>query len=367
MAVTRPDFGNSIVHDRTLTSLQKKDVFEEIQSVGLYPQEFSWKEIPSSDHTRPDVKVLKLEHSSSYFFIFNSTRKGELFFSRSPGLDSRVEEGTNLNWADQLLSARIWLEVLKKEIEAAGGEDPTFADAYDLSLYPKQMFLRDLASRSTSSEKTGEPLALIMMDLDKFKPINDSHGHPAGDEVLQSVADSIRQITRGKGSCYRFGGDEFSILLPNYSEDEAASFAERIRRQIELSIIGSKGLRVTASFGVAVAPTHATSADELLKKADAALYEAKEFHGNLVRISGESRPSTDGPRITLRRAPDPIRMSEAEAEKIRVEYFRAHFVVCPRDGSALRVSEIHYDETVTPDLDVSCPLCGLSERIPAPS
>lgn len=361
-----PDYGNPIVHDRTLTSLQKRDVVEEIESVGLHPQEFSWKEVPSSDHTRPEVKVLKLEHSSGYFFIFNSTRKGELFYSRSPGLNGRVEDGTSLNWPDQLLSARIWLEVLQKEIEVVDGDDSASANAYDLLLYPKQMFLRDLSSRAKSSEQTGEFLALIMMDLDKFKPINDTHGHPAGDEVLQSVANSMRQITRGKGACYRYGGDEFSILLPNYSQDEAISLAERIRRQVESSIIGSKELRVTASFGVAVAPTHATTADELLKKADVALYEAKEYRGNLVRISGEVKPLLDEPRMTIRRVPDHTQMSEAEAEIIRAEFFRGHHVVCPRDASILRVREIQSDETVTPDLDVSCPMCGLSERIRAP-
>lgn len=236
-----------------------------------------------------------------------------------------------------------------------------------LGLYRRGAFDRDLTKRTALSEQLGEPLALVMVDLDKFKAINDAHGHPAGDEVLQSVATTIKKTVGKKGESYRYGGEELSILLPNYTADEAASLAERIRHQIETSRIGSKSLCVTASFGVAETPTHAKTAAELLKAADSALYESKDLGRNLVRISGESRPVTPMPRVTARKQPDPSSLTEKEVEKIRAAYFRYHSAYCPRDGSSLRIQELGSDEQVTPHLLISCPFCGVSERLEGPS
>jgi diguanylate cyclase len=233
----------------------------------------------------------------------------------------------------------------------------------ELGLYRRLAFDRDLTERTAASAQQGEPLALVIIDLDKFKSINDLHGHPAGDEVLQLVARTIKQTVGIKGTSYRYGGDELSVLLPNYTADEAAARAERIRRLIETSLIGSKELRVTASFGIAEVPTHAKTSVELLKMADSALYEAKDLGRNLVRISGEPRPVAPKPRVTTRRAPDPSGITQDEAEKIRAEYFRYHHAYCPRDGSSLRFEELQSDEQRTPDLIISCPLCGLSERL----
>lgn len=232
-----------------------------------------------------------------------------------------------------------------------------------VGVYRRGVFDRDVTERAVASGQLGEPLALIMIDLDKFKSINDSHGHPAGDEVLQSVASSIKKIVGARGTCYRYGGEELSVLLSNYTADEAAALAERIRKRIESSPIGSKALHITASFGVAEAPTHATTSVELLRMADSALYEAKDLGRNLVRISGEPSPSEPGPRVARRREPDSSRITDIEAEKIRADHFRHLRAVCPRDGSVLRIQEFQSDEKNTPDLDISCPFCGLSERL----
>ena len=121
---------------------------------------------------------------------------------------------------------------------------------------------------------------------------------------------------------------------------------------------------MTVSLGVAEFPSHAETGQELQSKADAALYDAKQFR-NLVRVSGEP-PSAPEPRVISRRAPSLNQLTEAEAERIRSEWFRAGYVVCPRDQSQLRIREFESDESVSPDLDISCPLCGMSERILAP-
>jgi diguanylate cyclase (GGDEF)-like protein len=197
--------------------------------------------------------------------------------------------------------------------------------------------------------------------------ILDQHGHPVGDEVLESFASVVRKIVGAKGMSYRYGGDELAILLANHSSDEAAALAERLRRLIEATSVGSKGLHITTSLGVAELPGHARTADELLKRADEALYEAKELGRNLVRISGEPHPTATEPRVTSRRQPEPGGISERQAEKIRKDYFQRGSAQCPHDDAWLRISDSHMVGRQTPDLYVFCPLCGLSEHLDGPS
>ena len=230
-------------------------------------------------------------------------------------------------------------------------------------LFRRGAFDQNLAESITSSEQIAEPLTLVMADIDKFKYVNDTHGHPCGDEVLQNVAKIVKQTVGVKGTCYRYGGEEVSILLPNYTAEETSSLAERIRIAIASAPIGSKQLRVTVSFGIAEVPTHARTAIDLLKAADAALYEAKNLGRNLVRISGEPKPDASAVRVALRKQPDPNVLSEKEAEKIRLHYFTYHHAFCPRDGSQLRIVESHPADQQTPTLVISCPLCGLDERL----
>ena len=98
--------------DRTLLPTQRNQVFREIASSGLDPKQFSWETVESSAHQRPDVTVDKLTHASGFYFIFNSTRDGEYFFSRSPGTSKRVDSGEAGNWATQLVFVSQWLLIL---------------------------------------------------------------------------------------------------------------------------------------------------------------------------------------------------------------------------------------------------------------
>jgi diguanylate cyclase (GGDEF)-like protein len=206
-----------------------------------------------------------------------------------------------------------------------------------------------------------------MIDLDKFKTVNDQHGHPVGDEVLVAVAGSIKQIVGLKGKSYRYGGEELCILLSNYTAEEGAALAERIRTRIEQVPISSKKLQITASFGVAELPAHARTAADLVEKADEALYQAKKFGRNLVRISGEPPPAAPGPRVPTRRQPEPGGLSDEQGAAIRTAYFKHGFAKCPHDGSRLDVEKSQPYDRSTPDLLVSCPLCGLSADLEGPS
>jgi len=131
-------------------------------------------------------------------------------------------------------------------------------------------------------------LACIMIDLDYFKLINDTHGHQAGDAVLVKVAQILAANARDYDEVGRYGGEEFAILLPNTSKENAAKIAERIRKQIEEESIdvGETSLKVTASLGVASYPAEGIAGiNDLLKKADEALYVAKEKSRNVVVVS----------------------------------------------------------------------------------
>lgn len=128
------------------------------------------------------------------------------------------------------------------------------------------------------------PTAMLMIDIDNFKMFNDTHGHAAGDDVLRRVGDAIAASVRCDDVAYRYGGEEFCVLLPDTTADEAGGVAERVRRAIE-AIEAPYGTRVTASVGVASGPS--THLPTTAATADAALFRAK--HGGRNRIAVDPR------------------------------------------------------------------------------
>src|SRR6266705_1854877 len=144
-----------------------------------------------------------------------------------------------------------------------------------------QRLLRELRERA--------PLALMMLDLDRFKRINDTAGHQAGDQVLVQVGALLKRHVRGSDIACRYGGEEFAVVLPKTTLESArrrsAEICSAIRREAEL-------LRgVTASLGVALCPSHATDAEALLRAADDALYQAKKGGRNQIRIFADASGS----------------------------------------------------------------------------
>lgn len=132
------------------------------------------------------------------------------------------------------------------------------------------------------SERTGQPVGLIVGDLDHFKQVNDTHGHATGDAVLQDVAYMLRKQLRAFDLAYRIGGEEFLVLLPGADIEQSAAMAERLRRGVEADTVGG-GLRVTMSFGVSASHREcAFDYTHVCEEADAALYEAKRAGRNRV-------------------------------------------------------------------------------------
>ena len=146
-------------------------------------------------------------------------------------------------------------------------------------VYNRRFGLQRLTEEYGRSIRSGDPLGLLMLDLDHFKAINDTYGHVVGDRVLQSVVRAARQVLRVGDVLLRYGGEEFMIVLPGAGRDDLEQTAERVRRAVAEAEIAEAGQRipVTVSIGGSGLPDKsATSPQDLIVVADAALYTSKE-------------------------------------------------------------------------------------------
>jgi diguanylate cyclase (GGDEF)-like protein len=165
-----------------------------------------------------------------------------------------------------------------------------------VKLKNRRGFNEDLTRLFAQAIATTAPLALVRIDVDHFKRVNDEHGgHAVGDEALIAIAQVLAACVRGKGEAYRVGGDEFAILLPNHTTPEAVAVTERARGAVHARPITSRALTVSISAGVAVYPDDAADPAKLEIAADTAAYDAKRRGRNLVRVSGQSVAHTRHP------------------------------------------------------------------------
>ncbi len=151
-------------------------------------------------------------------------------------------------------------------------------------LYLHRYFKQRLLDEIKRAARFKRSLALIMVDIDHFKLLNDNYGHQTGDDVLRHVAAILRRAVRTHDLPVRYGGEEFALVLPETDMTGAVAVAERIRRSIENDYLEVSGvvLKITASFGVSVFPDCADDMDSLIKAADVAMYWSKEHGRNQV-------------------------------------------------------------------------------------
>ena len=143
----------------------------------------------------------------------------------------------------------------------------------------------DLEAECKRCARYGRPLAFVMLDVDHFKQFNDAHGHPQADTALQQVAEVVASCVRTTDTAYRYGGEEFCILLRETCAEDAMHFAERVRQRIEQRFASGESAGITASFGVAEFSPDAPTPRALVVAADAAMYDSKHRGRNRVALS----------------------------------------------------------------------------------
>jgi diguanylate cyclase (GGDEF)-like protein len=196
-----------------------------------------------------------------------------------------VDDDPSRTWQDNEI---LLLRTVANQVAVAINHADLYAQMQEQALtdaltgcYNRRSFEMQLDRDLKLATRLGQPLALLMLDLDRFKQLNDTVGHDAGDNALRLLANCFRQELRGVDTAARFGGDEFALILPGADPDGALIVAERMRTKIEQILIPGFG-PISASLGIATFPVHGNARTELVQRADSALYSAKRAGRNRV-------------------------------------------------------------------------------------
>lgn len=216
----------------------------------------------------------------------------------------------------------VLLDALARPVASALANSVRIAEAErlsqtdDLTKLHNARYLRQfLLNEIRRARRYGSSVAALFLDLDDFKRVNDMHGHLVGSHVLMEMAGVILSSIRDTDAVARYGGDEFVIVLPDTATELAGSVAERIREKISRhEFNGGRRLKLalTASFGVAAFPEHASSPQQLIASADSAMYEAKAAHKNCVRFATGLVHSRREETIL----PDSVEVDDVETQKM---------------------------------------------------
>jgi diguanylate cyclase (GGDEF)-like protein len=196
----------------------------------------------------------------------------------SGGLESNAPSNSNLREIQDLVDA---FSDMRKQVHNRQRHLDHVAHHDALTQLPNRVLFHDRLEHALAIALRGDGLVgLMFLDLDRFKQVNDSLGHLAGDELLQIIADRLTSLVRSSDTVARLSGDEFAILIEGVSSrDDMVPLAEKILRAIEQPVqVAGQGLCISASIGIAMAPFDDVSADYLIRDADTAMYEAKR-HG----------------------------------------------------------------------------------------
>ncbi len=204
-------------------------------------------------------------------------RRGALLLARRSALAAPEQAMEGIRVAAHLLARELELRHARAQGRAVGLRDP-------LTGLPNRLLFNDrLASAIQEAHRSSEMFAVVFVDLDRFKNINDSLGHAVGDQVLSAVSRRLRGSVRGSDTVARYAGDEFTLILRHIVQrEDVVRIAEKIVRAMEapLQLAGGLELNITASLGLSFYPDDATDAERLLKHADVAMYSAKGMGRN---------------------------------------------------------------------------------------
>jgi len=199
------------------------------------------------------------------------------------GLEARLIAANRVtSLHHQLADQRIQLEALNEELSALARRDPL------TGLNNRRVLHEDLEVLEARVARYGQRYCIALLDIDRFKAYNDSHGHQAGDHVLNAVSAELERQVRAGDSVYRYGGEEFLCILPEQALVDAVRVAQRMRASVQnlnLPHPSSGAGVITLSAGVATLdPSRPRLANEVLKEADDALYQAKQQGRNRVEV-----------------------------------------------------------------------------------
>ncbi|WP_213939907.1 GGDEF domain-containing protein [Pseudomonas sp. dw_612] len=275
----------SLAQLRQQLSLQLQTSLEPQRILGLFFREIQ-RLVPldalSYQHKTSDLRLefgQRGHHSVSYSLSHEGEHLGELVFRRNQRFNEQ-EQG-NL---ESLLSALLYPmrnALLYRAATQSALRDPLTDTGNRVAM--DQTLQREIEM----SRRHLQPLSLLMLDIDHFKRVNDSHGHSAGDEVLKAVAASIKGQLRNVDMVFRFGGEEFLILLSNTTREAAAMVGERLRFAAQAQEYRADGqsIELTVSLGCSTL-LPGESAESLLRRADSALYVAKREGRNRLAMAG---------------------------------------------------------------------------------
>ncbi len=253
---------------------------------------------------RPDPDLLQLgAHGRSPFGVWYADRKGTPPVDQ-PAFETLVALHEALLNHIALIAGRAWkdtrvpveeYDALLEKVRAFDDQAGRLVRAFQAAIsdidpltgaQTRQVMLRDLKREVQRARRSGSPGCLALADIDRFKSINDGHGHAAGDAVLSAVSGLLIENLRPYDSVYRYGGEEFLICLPETGPEEARRVLERVRERIAgqtVALDTGSSLSVTVSFGLTLM-TPRRPLEELIDRADKALYTAKQSGRNRVEV-----------------------------------------------------------------------------------
>lgn len=280
----RPMMAFSIPKNKGKIDLNKcRNVLNGVEHKKLYPHHFLQDIIASRDDLK-EIPFLQIKIEDSYYYYVNLGKKRTQFyfaiFSAAEKIPEEVLKGIS-QFSFSHLKICEKFEELHKTQELIHVDDVT-------GLYNQRKLYKDLNFLVDKFQKEKDPFCILFIDIDYFKKVNDSYGHLVGTKLLEAVAKDLKGLLRDSDISYRYGGDEFVIILTNSNALSGKIVGERILKTIKEKDYcvdlrdEKKQIKLSVSIGVAEFPTDAVNAQEILSIADRMMYEAKESGRGVV-------------------------------------------------------------------------------------
>lgn len=250
---------------------------------------FSDLQMPRMDGLELCRRVRAMTDRFRYFVMLTvHNEKSQLIEAFEAGVDDFLSKPFDVDEVDARLRVAQRILDLQNDLVQANLRLQQQAATDELTgMFNRRQATARLAEQWAIARRYGLPLSCLMIDVDRFKKVNDTYGHDAGDHVLRHLAALLRQTVRQSDMIFRMGGEEFMVLLPGQETQAAAACAERCRQAVvdEPASCGGQKTEVTISTGVACLNASQSSPQELLRQADSALYAAKAAGRNAVMVA----------------------------------------------------------------------------------